>query len=413
LVKTPAGWSFAAAPPGRAAFVELTDGRVFDVASQPRRIGSLIAGRVWSFHEVTHDYRSAQLLRESEEKFWKAFRSNPDAVCIATVPDGRLLEVNERFVRLTGFARDELVGRAPSELGIWVTLAERDELVRILASRGGARDFECRVRRKTGEVRVALLSAEFIDLEGVACMVGIARDITERKRAEEELQASRQQLRDLALRLEAVREEERTGIAREIHDELGQVLTGLRIDLSWIGQRLPRGSRRLRGRIATMVAQLDATIDSVQRISSELRPSVLDDLGLTAAIEWEAAEFERRTSIPCRVDLNGHRPRLAPQRATAVFRILQEALTNVARHANARHVEIVLRLARGRLTLTVRDDGRGITEAEARSPRALGLVGMRERALAWDGELDVRGEPQRGTVVTVRLPLGRPVKGAA
>lgn len=287
-----------------------------------------------------------------------------------------------------------------------------DDRARVAAARpqqqAGTWDEHYRIVRPDGVVRWIRSRAFPIrnDAGNVWRIAGIAEDVTERREAEAAAAHLVSVLRDLALRDEAVREDERTGIAREIHDELGQGLTGLRIDLAGIARDLPRAPRGLRARIRAMVARLDGTIDSVQRISSELRPSVLDDLGLIAAIEWQAEDFQQRTGVRCQVDLNAQSEIDRP-RATAVFRILQEALTNVARHAAAQRVEITLRVARGQIALIVGDDGRGITAAEAASPQALGLVGMRERALAWDGALEVRGEAGRGTTVTLRLPLER------
>src|SRR5213592_3246782 len=187
-----------------------------------------------------------------------------------------------------------------------------------------------------------------------------ARERAERRRAEEQLHKSHEQLRALSVHLQRVREEERIRIAREVHDELGQSLTGLKLQLTWLTSRLPRKLRALRDRTQTMAEHIDKTIQAVRRIATELRPGVLDNAGLLAALEWQAHDFQRRTGIRCRV----HAPIRATVRDqnlnTAFFRIFQETLTNVIRHANATRVVVQLKKERGQLSLEVKDNGRGI-----------------------------------------------------
>ena len=197
------------------------------------------------------------------------------------------------------------------------------------------RDFEFAGQLRDGRVQTTSISAEVIDVGGEACLLAVATDITDRKEAEEKARRSRAELRALAARLLLVREEERTRIAREIHDELGQALTGLKIDLAWLKRRV-EDRPEVADWVQSIVERIDGTMDSVRRIATDLRPSILDHLGLVAAIEWQAQEFERRTGI------NADRPRrdeprspIDDVRATAVFRMLQETLTNVARHAGA------------------------------------------------------------------------------
>ncbi len=210
--------------------------------------------------------------------------------------------------------------------------------------------------------------------------------------------------RERAARLEATLEAQRTEIAREIHDQLAQALTALKMDLAWLERRLPQRSAELAGKIAGMAALLDRTAVAVQRIATELRPGVLDELGLPAAIEWQAREFQARTGIACQVDLAANASELDDGRATAAFRVLQEALTNVARHAGATRVMIGLRLATQALELRVEDNGRGISDSALRHPDSLGLLGMRERAANLGGSLGITGVPGRGTTVTLTMP---------
>jgi signal transduction histidine kinase len=213
------------------------------------------------------------------------------------------------------------------------------------------------------------------------------------------------QLRALSERLEAAREDERTNIAREIHDELGQALTALKLDLAWVAHRAeaPEVERKL----VEMSRATDGILETVRRIASELRPGILDEIGLRAALEWQADEFRRRTTIPCIVHSEVGELQLERGLATAVFRIFQEALTNVARHASATSVEVQLRLERGHLRLEISDDGIGVPEIAPRNA-SLGLLGMRERARRCGGDCIVRRRQPRGTVVSLSVPLRFP-----
>ncbi len=235
-------------------------------------------------------------------------------------------------------------------------------------------------------------------------------DITALKLAEQDLSHSRENLRALAARLQAVREEERTRLAREIHDVLAQDLTRLKLDMVWLNRRLnepmePSRQKALADKLAGMTELADLAIGAVQRIATELRPVVLDTLGLCAAIEWQAKDFAARTGIDCRARVPEPEPELSRDGATALFRILQESLTNVARHAGASHVEVQLRYEPGWLALEVRDDGRGIRAHELTDPRSIGLLGMRERATLLGGQCRIDPLQGGGTAVVARLPL--------
>lgn len=233
-------------------------------------------------------------------------------------------------------------------------------------------------------------------------------DITDRKLAEQQLTASHDQLRNLSARLESVREEERILIAREIHDELGQSLTGVKLELSLLRDQLPDVTPTVHTRLESISELIDATIQSVRRIATELRPIVLDQLGLIPAIEWQTHEFQSRTGIQCRLDVYLRSASLSQTASTAMFRIFQEILTNVVRHAKASLVEITLQEQAGGLVLEVRDNGRGITDTELADPQSLGLVGMRERALLLGGNITFSGHSESGTTVRVRIPLEQP-----
>ena len=245
--------------------------------------------------------------------------------------------------------------------------------------------------------------AVFVGINDMTRMLNA--ELAERAATESRLRASEEQLRALALRLESIREEERIQIAREVHDDLGQALTGLKFDLASFAKHFAADSPAVRQEKQNALGTaIDRIINSVRRISSGLRPEVLDEIGLSAAIEWQAREFQRRTGIRCTVEISPSMSDPDKERSTAIFRIYQELLTNVARHANATRVNAKLVDEEAALALTVEDNGRGITNKELESPRSLGFLGLRERVLAFSGTIDVSGEEGRGTRVSVTIP---------
>jgi signal transduction histidine kinase len=236
--------------------------------------------------------------------------------------------------------------------------------------------------------------------------------VTERVRADEALRRSQTDLRELASGMDSVREQEKSRIAREIHDELGQALTALKLDVAWLAERLPAGQTAAAGKLNAMDAMIDATVAATRRISADLRPLVLDDLGLVSAAEWLVQEFTQRTGIPCELAVRSPDLELKDPQATAIFRILQESLTNVARHAQARRVEVDLARANGAVTLSVRDNGRGFNLGDPRRPSSFGLMGLRERVSLLGGEVRIESQPGRGTVLHVQIPLEEKAQAA-
>jgi PAS domain S-box-containing protein len=276
-----------------------------------------------------------------------------------------------------------------------------------------------RILRPDGEERIVQTRGQIVtDDDGSAIRVlGATQDVTELKRAEERLKETSEQLRALSARMQSAREEEGMRIAREIHDELGSALTSLRWDLEGIEKVFSKSGQQtqvpaLRKKIAAMLEVTDTTLNTVRRIASELRPSVLDDLGLVVAIKWQARQFQDRTGIivDC-VCPEGYGVDLNEGQSTAIFRIFQEALTNILRHAQATTVDVTIVEEAGAFVLTIRDNGRGITEGEKSGQLSIGLVGMRERAYLIGGEVEITGAEGEGTAVTVRLPIVRPRTG--
>lgn len=354
---------------------------------------------LWVANDITERKHAEEALKASENRFSIAFNSNPMLATISMVEGGRFLAVNDSFVAMTGYSREEAVGHTALELNLWPNPEDRKLVMQKLQKETSVRDFEAKIRLKSGEERLLLLSIEKIEIDGQPCFLHVANDVTLRKRAEEALRA-------LSAKLRSAREEEGTRIAREIHDELGGALTGLKWDLEKIDKTLNgAGANEVRKRISTMTALIETTINAVRRISSELRPGVLDDLGLVAAIEWQVQQFQLRTGLQCHWDNQAGDIQLSREKATAVFRILQEILTNVLRHAQASNIYIKLSETEECFEMEVRDDGVGINESQTINSTSLGLLGMKERALLVGGEVDINGEEGVGTTVVVRVPL--------
>jgi PAS domain S-box-containing protein len=345
--------------------------------------------------DVTEQKRAEEALRQSEERFSKAFHSSPAALSVALLEDGRLLEVNDAFLRMTGYTRDEVIGRSTLELGLWVDSNQRIKMAGLLHERGTEADLEIIFCKKSGEVRNGLLSVDVIELSGKPCVLGIAQDITERKRAEAAL-------RNYSRLLIEAQEAERQKIARELHDQIGQVLTAVRINLHNIRKSCETAESR--SLIDEGMGMVDQALEQVRDLSFELRPSLLDDLGLIAALRWYADRYTQRTGIRTTMvaDLPVDQIRLRKELETACFRIVQEALTNVARHARAKNISINLATLNHEIILSIKDDGIGFDEPApdgAASASRLGLRGMKERALGLGGRLEISSSSARGTEI--------------
>ena len=416
------------ADPDASAFdeIHLRDGRIFERYTQPQRHGGHSVGRVWSFRDVTASRRAVEVLQESRDLLELLFSQSLDGFFFMMLDqpvlwDGntdkeaaldyifaheRITKANDAMLAQYNARVDQLIGRTPNELLAHDLPSARGRWRRFLDS--GHLHLETDERTLDG--RAITIEGEYIcvyDREGrLLGHFGIQRDVTRRRHEENEILRSRQELRDLTARLQLVREEERTRIARDIHDELGQALTGLKMDLAWVGSRMP-DRPALAERVHSAIVRIDGAMNTVRRIATDLRPSVLDDLGLVAAVEWQCREFEETTGIATRLEVDAAGPELAMSCATTVFRILQEGLTNVARHARANRVNVSLGISTEAVTLDVSDDGRGISEAALSSPKSLGLIGIRERAIACGGALVIRGARKQGTTLALTIPLRR------
>jgi PAS domain S-box-containing protein len=359
--------------------------------------------------DVTERKRAEEALTESEARFRAVFENAGIGIALVDL-QGHPVASNPALQKMLGYNAHELAQMAFTEFTHPDDAqADWDLFMEMLGGKRDQYQLEKRFYRKDGQIVWGQLVASLVRNQNgePQYIVGMVEDITERKQAEEELLRSFEQLRALADRLQKVREEERTRVAREIHDELGQALTAIKIDLSSVIRELPEGRKQ---RSESIMKLVDQTIQSVRRISTELRPGVLDALGLVAAVEWAAEEFQTRTGMKCRLDLPQDDMVIDQERATALFRIFQETLTNVARHASATEVNVRLAKEDGDLTLEVRDNGKGIGAEQLSFGSSLGILGMRERALLLGGEFTISGAPGNGTTVRVRIPKSPPTQ---
>jgi len=323
--------------------------------------------------------------------------------------DHTVLHCNGRFARFLGAGLQRVIGSSMLDL-VWPDDHSKLDALLRRAAQKNCRG-EIRLQSRKGAPLSVQLSLNPLRLESTKAVCLIASDLSEMKRAEQELRASSEQLRNLAAHLLSVREEERARISREVHDELGQALTAVKMDLAWLAGRLPRRKGQMLKRIRSTRQLADDIIQSIRRISTELRPAVLD-LGLAEAVEWQVQEFQTRSGIQCTVRLLT-REVVASNASTAMFRIFQETLTNVARHAKATRTEVVLQKQQDWLVLLIRDNGRGFDQADPSLSKSLGLLGMRERAAILGGRVNISSAPGKGTTVTAWIPLRSPGESGA
>ena len=400
-----------------------------------------------AFENVTDRKAAEQAVRDSEERFRLLVEAVREYAIFQLDPLGHVASWNAGSERLKGYSTDEIIGKhfsvfyPPED----VVNGKPEQVLAEATQRGQSVDEGWRIRKdgsrfwanvvltalrdtkgrlhgfakltrdmsERHEKEEALTKAkELLELRVEQRTAVLARvnnelraEIADRERVEQQLKASLDKLRALAARLQKVREEERTSIAREIHDELGQACTAIKMDLALISRKTSKRQEQLRSKIQSTVHLVDDMIVTLRKIASELRPRTLDDLGLTAALEWHAQEFESRTGIRCRLIVPQERLNLDTERSTAIYRIFQESLTNVARHAQATRVEARLERDVDELIFQVHDNGRGFDPEEAKARKSLGLVGMQERALLLNGELKIAGAPGAGTTMTLRIPL--------
>jgi PAS domain S-box-containing protein len=360
---------------------------------------------------------------QSRAREWFAlmFKACPVGISLSTLADGFIFDVNERFLDLVGYRKEEVLGRTSTELGLWVGPYDRQDLLRRLSQAGRLRGVEIRFRTKSGEVRQGLVSVERLQLDRAQAILSLLDDVTGLRRAEaqrdrlieserrargeaeaalEQLRQGHESLASLSRRLVEAQEAERRALARELHDEVGQILAGLKLHLE-DGRALPPE------RAQSLLGEL---VSRVRNLSMDLRPPMLDELGLLPTLLWHFERYHAQTGV--RVEFHRHEPvgRFAPDVETAAFRIVQEALTNVARHARVQKASVSLAAHADRLELRVEDRGVGFRPEAVGAEASGGLTGMRERARLLGGRLHIQSVPGEGTWLLAELPSA-PVEG--
>ena len=354
--------------------------------------------------DITARKHSEDTLREGAERYQRLVELVPDAIWIER--DNRIAFLNRACVQL--LASDSVVrvlGKSPLDFihpDFHAVAAARRE--RLATAQEATPLMEKRIVRLDGEIRDVEIAEAAFHEEGSVAFLAVLRDVTDRKATEREIRESREQLRHLSASLQEVREEEKTRIARELHDELGQALTGLKMDLARLVSQLTPEQHGARERAEAMKTLIENTVASVRRIATELRPLMLDDLGLAPTVEWLVSDFTKRSGIAVDLDMPERELEMEARVSTALFRVLQEALTNVARHAGASRVHIELTSSGDKVQLVVSDNGKGIDVATQNAPKTFGLLGMRERAAMLGGELTVDSDPGAGTRVMMIVP---------
>ena len=351
--------------------------------------------------QIEERERTEAKLKLSEARLRTIVEASPVPLAITSLHEERILYANEALRQL--FRMDETEQSRLDPASLYVDKAERARVIGHMKRDGSVSNREVRYRRLDGSTFWGIVTGRLAAYEDVPAMYWGLNDVSERKRIEQELLESREQLRQLGAHMEAVREEERKRIALEIHDELGQLLTALKMDVSLLKMQLS-GLPELPTKVAEMRELVEKTILMVRNVANHLRPAALN-FGLASALEWLAEDFGKRTGIPCQFLMNASEPMLSDAHATAVFRVVQESLTNVARHAKATRVHVsVTRSALG-FELNVSDNGCGFDPAAARKRDSYGLLGMSERARLIGASLQIDSVLGAGTVVSISIPL--------
>ena len=372
----------------------------FELSIQPNSRGLFVLSV-----DITERKIAAEAIMAKEEKYRYLFNNNPALIFIWDLENLRIVEANETALQEYGYTAEEILCLTVLDL----RMEEEHENIKAFAKTmitqpaGRAKRVWRHLNRK-GELMYMDISSHRITYNGRPAILSVAENITQKLLIEDKLKKSYDDIRLLNEHLETIREEERAGIAREIHDELGQQLTALKMDASWINKKLSAADQATSERLISMISLIDGTVKTVRRIASDLRPGILDDLGLVAALEWQSNEFEKRTAIKVVFNAEVNEVDLPQKCSIAVFRIYQEVLTNVARHAHATVVETSVTMQDKLFSLTVKDDGKGFDVDAVKTKNTLGLIGINERVSMLNGEMILDSNLERGTMITIRIP---------
>jgi two-component system, NarL family, sensor histidine kinase UhpB len=396
----------------KAFFIHLEKGGTYNLESTFRhKSGAIKWMQIVAVHlsklqflcfvkDITDTKLVNEALKESEDRFRSFFELTADLMVIADI-NGYFKDVNSSWTNVLGYSKEDLLGKPYLE---YIHPEDLDFTKKFIEEKLGRGDtvlfFENRYLKKDGEFLWLEWTSQPNLLKG--CIYAIARDITERKQAESELKNSLEQLHQLTQHIEKVREEERVAISRELHDDLGQALTAVNIDMRLIKQNITNPDAI--SRINKVSALVGETIKTVQRLTSRLRPQIIDDLGLDAAIEWHTKEFSQRFGVKINLDLDRNIV-ISPDASLTVFRIMQESLTNIARHSKASLVDIKFARADGKIHFRISDNGIGITENEIKSKKSFGLIGMKERAASLGGKIEISYQKDVGTAILLTFPF--------
>lgn len=363
-------------------------------------------GRYQSFiRDITERKRAEDKLLQSEQKYKLMFDNNPLPMWMTSLPGLDIIDVNEAAIRQYGYSREEFLQlntrqlRPVEDVEYFLNEVEKMEPNKINLR-------VWRHKRKDGSIIHVETFSHQIFYEGRHAWLGLSHDITDKHVAKELLQKSYDDIRELASSLQTIREDERTIIAREIHDELGQQLTGLKMDLHWLSKKINSHDEAILKKMNESKLLINATIDSVRKIATDLRPSILDDLGLLAALEWQGEEFEKRSGTKVSFVNKAGDITVKPEIATTIFRIYQELLTNINRHARASEIKVELKIEKERLVFSLQDNGVGFDTEEIKNKKTLGLLGIKERTLLLGGAYDFKSAIGKGSVTCISIPLG-------
>ena len=388
---------------GSVIWVESTGRAVRDASGKVMEIQSCV-------RDIT-DRRQAENLVQNQLAEIASYYDNIPVGLAVFDADLRFIRINRLLAEINGIPAADHIGKSVKEIVPTLEETARNVASNIIGTGQPVRNIEFTgetdaqpgVARSWLESWYPLMGAD----QEIFGFTVIVEEITERKRAVEEIEKINDQLRRLSAHLQDTIEKERLSIAREIHDDLGQSLSALKMDINWIKKRLHSDQTPVAEKLDVMASEINRSIQSVKRICTELRPAILDDLGLAYIVEWHTSQFQERTGIRCCLNMKMTDVTIDSPITTALYRIHQEALTNVARHAQATEVDVSLAYKENRILLEIKDNGRGIRDSDLSGSTSYGIIGMRERVYALGGDFDISGKPGRGTRISVSVPVKR------